>query len=202
VPLQNRVTPFGELIATPARGTMYGNRGGKFHRDDQTLGKRRWASRQWICCVLSFKGRHHPVWRDRYTALFFLDEVTALAAGHRPCFECRRADANSFAEKWAQTKGSAFPYVEEMDRVLQAERLNGRARRIHKMEMEDLPNGAFVARDGSSYAVRGSHLLRWSENGYGEKIARPRGVATVLTPPSIVSVLAAGYQPQWHPSAD
>jgi hypothetical protein len=202
VPLQNRVTPFGELIATPARGTMYGNRGGKFHRDDQTLGKRRWASRQWICCVLSFKGRHHPVWRDRYTALFFLDEVTALAAGHRPCFECRRADANSFAEKWAQTKGSAFPYVDEMDRALQAERLDGRAKRTHTMGIEDLPNGAFVARDGSSYAVRGSHLLRWSENGYVEKITRPRGNANVLTPPSIVGVLAAGYQPQWHPSAD
>jgi hypothetical protein len=201
VPLQNRVDPFGELIATPARGTIYGNRGGKFHRDDQTLGKRRWASRQWICCVLSFKGRHHPVWRDRYTALFFLDEVTALAAGHRPCFECRRADANSFAEKWAQTKGSAFPYVDEMDRVLQAERLDGRAKRTHEMGIEDLPDGAFVARDGSSYAVRGSHLLRWSENGYVEKVARPRGNANVLTPPSIVGVLAAGYQPQWHPSA-
>ena len=79
-----------------------GNRGGRFHRADQTLGARRWASRQWICCVLQFKGRRHPVWSERYTALFFLDEVTALAAGHRPCFECRRADANSFAEKWAQ----------------------------------------------------------------------------------------------------
>ena len=84
VPLQNRVDPFGELIATPARGLIFGNRGGRFHRDDRTLGKRRWASRQWICCVLRFKGRHHPVWRDRYTALFFLDEPTAFAAGHRP----------------------------------------------------------------------------------------------------------------------
>jgi hypothetical protein len=202
VPLQNRVTPFGELTATPARGTMYGNRGGKFHRDDQTLGKRRWASRQWICCVLSFKGRHHPVWRERYTGLFFLDEVTAFAAGHRPCFECRRADANSFAEKWAQTKGSAFPYVDEMDRVLQAERLDGRAKRTHEMPLENLPDGAFVARDGSSYAVRGWHLLRWSEDGYLDKTPRPRGMARVLTPPSIVGVLSAGYKPQWHPSAD
>jgi hypothetical protein len=202
VPLQNRVTPFGELVVTPARGTIYGNRGGRFHRDDQTLGKRRWASRQWICCVLSFKRRHHPVWRERYTALFFLDEVTAFAAGHRPCFECRRADANSFAEKWARTKGSAFPYVDEMDRVLQAERLDGRAKRTHEMPLESLPDGAFIARGGSSYAVRGSHLLRWSEHGYVEKVARPRDAATVLTPPSIVAVLAAGYQPQWHPSAD
>ena len=202
MPLQNRVTPFGELIATPARGTMYGNRGGRFHRDDRTLSARRWASRQWICCVLSFKGRRHKVWGQRYTALFFLDEVTALAAGHRPCFECRRADANSFAEKWAQTKGSEFPYVDEMDRALQAERLNGRAKRTHRMPIGELPDGAFVTIDGAAFALRGAHLLRWSENGYTEKIARPRGMAKVLTPPSIVEVLRAGYRPQWHPSAN
>src|SRR5947199_10356022 len=100
MPLQNRVTPFGELIAISARGTMFGNRGGRFHRDDRTLGARRWASRQWICCVLSFKGRRHSVWGPTsYTDLFFLDEVTALAAGHRPCFECLRADANASADK-------------------------------------------------------------------------------------------------------
>lgn len=201
--LQNRVDPFGELIATPARGTIYGNRGGRFHRDDQTLGKRRWASRQWICCVLSFKGRHHPVWRERYTALFFLDEATAFAAGHRPCFECRRADAKLFAEKWAQTKGSEFPYVDEMDRVLQAERVDGRAKRTHKMPIGGLPDGAFVTIDGAAFALRGAHLLRWSDAGYVEKIARPRGVTLdVLTPPSIVAVLAAGYEPRWHPSAN
>jgi hypothetical protein len=201
VPLQNRVDPFGELIATPARGTLFGNRGGRFHRADRTLGKRRWASRQWICCVLSFKGRRHPVWRERYTGLFFLDEATALTAGHRPCFECRRADAKSFAEKWAQTKGSDFPYVDEMDRVLQAERLDGRAKRTHEMPLENLPDGAFVAREEAAYAVRGAHLLRWSDTGYAETIARPRGRASVLTPPSIVAVLRAGYRPQWHPSA-
>jgi hypothetical protein len=202
MPLQNRVTPFGELIATPARGTMLGNRGGRFHRDDRTLGARRWASRQWICCVLQFKGRRHPVWRDRYTALFFLDEVTAFAAGHRPCFECRRSDATAFAQKWAQTKGTDFPYVEEMDRVLQAERLDGRAKRTHAIGFGDLPDGVCVACDGNAFAVRGSHLLRWSETGYPDRIARPRGTATVLTPPSIVEVLRAGYRPQWHPSAD
>ncbi len=157
MPLQNRVTPFGELIATPARGTMYGNRGGRFHRDDKTLGARRWSSRQWICCVLSFKGRHHEVWARRYTALFFLDEVTALAAGHRPCFECRRVDATAFAEKWAQTKGSEFPYVDEMDRVLQSERLDGRAKHMHAMPIADLPDGSFVDIDGAAFAVRGSH---------------------------------------------
>ncbi len=125
MPLQNRVDPFGQLIATPARGLLLGNRGGRFHRDDRTLGQRRWASRQWICCVLSFKGRHHPVWRDRYTALFFLDEPTAFAAGHRPCFECRRADATAFAQKWAQAKGGDVPRAPAMDLVLQGERLDG-----------------------------------------------------------------------------
>jgi hypothetical protein len=202
MPLQNRVDPFGELIATSARGLFLGNRGGRFHRDDQTLGKRRWSSRQWICCVLQFKGRHHPVWRDRYTALFFLDEPTAFAAGHRPCFECRRADATAFAEKWAQAKGGAVPRAPAMDLVLQSERLDGRAKRTHQRAFADLPDGAFVALSDAAYAVRGSHLVRWSESGYIDRIARPRGTATMLTPPSIVDVLSAGYQPQWHPTAD
>ena len=199
--LQNRVDPFGELIASPARGMLLGNRGGRFHRNDRTLGKRRWASRQWICCVLRFKGRQRAVWRDGYTELFFLDEVTALAAGHRPCFECRRADAKAFAEKWSQAKRRDVPYAPEMDLVLQSERLDGRQKRRHEMEIDDLPNGAFVAMNNAAFAVQGSHLLRWSENGYTDKIARPRGIASVLTPPSIVAVLSAGYQPQWHSSA-
>ena len=201
MPLQSRVTPFGELVATPARGTMYGNRGGRFHRDDRTLATRRWASRQWICCVLSFKGRRHEVWGRRYTGLFFLDEVTALAAGHRPCFECRRADATAFAEAWAQTKGSAFPYVDEMDRVLHAERLDGRAKRTHAMPIDGLPDGVMISVNGAAFALRGPHLLRWSESGYAEKIRRPRGVVDVLTPPSMVAILRVGYRPQWHPSA-
>ena len=202
MPLQNRVDPFGELTATSARGLFMGNRGGRFHRDDQSLGQRRWASRQWICCVLSFKGRHHPVWRDRYTALFFLDEPTAFAAGHRPCFECRRADATGFANKWAQANGGDVPRAPAMDLVLQAERLKRRAKRTHERAFETLPDGAFIVLKDFAYAVRGSHLLRWSHAGYIERITRPRGTANVLTPPSIVGVLEAGYQPQWHPSAD
>jgi hypothetical protein len=205
VPLQNRVDPFGELCATPARGLIYGNRGGRFHRDDQTLGARRWASRQWICCVLSFKNRHHEVWRERYTALFFLDEVTAFAAGHRPCFECRRADATQFAAKWAEAKQGGIPRAPAMDHVLQAERLDGRAKRTHAMPIADLPDGAMLALKNEplmAYAVRGAQLLRWSHHGYTERIARPQGIADVLTPPSMVGVLAASYRPQWHPSAD
>jgi hypothetical protein len=199
--LQNRVDPFGQLIADSARGTLFGNRGGKFHRDDKTLGARRWASRQWICCVLSFKGRQRNVWGRYYTELFFLDEVTALAAGHRPCFECRRADAKAFAAAWATAKKISVPHAPEMDIVLQNERLDGRAKRTHAMPFDELPNGACVTIDGAAFALRGPQMLRWSPSGYSETKQRPRGTANVLTPPSIVAALRAGYQPQWHPGA-
>ena len=123
MPLQNRVTPFGELLAVPARGTFFGNRGGRFHTDAKTLTARRWASRQWICCVLDFKGRQRDVWGRFYTELFFLDEPTALAAGHRPCFECRRKDAEAFAEYWrAAHRLRRRPYAFTMDEVLHRER--------------------------------------------------------------------------------
>ena len=200
MPLQNRVDPFGELFATPSRGLFMGNRGGRIHTGDQRLTKRCWASRQWICCVLDFKNRQRDVWGRYYAELFFLDEVTALAAGHRPCFECRRRDAKAFAEKWGQARGGAVPHAPAMDVVLQEERLDGRAKRTHEMPIGELPDGAFVAMDGDAYAVRGAQLLRWSESGYAERIARPNGSVTVLTPPSIVAVLSAGYAPQWHPS--
>jgi hypothetical protein len=206
VPLQNRVDPFGELIATPARGLFLGNRGGRLHRDDRTLSKRRWASRQWICCVLRFKQRHRLVWGPAYTELFFLDEVTALAAGHRPCFECRRAEAQAFANAWAKARSSHVPHAPEMDLILQAERLDGRAKRCHDMPIDALPDGTVVALRTTphiAYAVRGSYLLRWSADGYSERIARPRAARVdVLTPPSIVGALAAGFSPRWHPSAE
>src|ERR1700729_3026214 len=127
MPLQNRVNPLGELFASPARGTLFGNRGGRFHTDTRTLTRRRWASRQWICCVLDFKNRQRDVWGRYYTELFFLDEVTALAAGHRPCFECRRKDAEAFAGAWQQAfKLPQRPRADVMDLVLHAERLDGR----------------------------------------------------------------------------
>jgi hypothetical protein len=203
MPLQNRVDPFGELRATRARGTMFGNRGGKFHRDDRTLGKRRHVTRAWICCRLEFKGRHREVWGRGYTELFFLDEVTALAAGHRPCFECRRRDAQAFAGAWARTaKLRKRPRAAEMDDVLHAERLTGRSKRIHRMKIDNLPDGAFIAVDGVAWAVRGNSLLRWAPLGYDARKRRPHGItADVLTPPAVVRVLAAGYRPQWHPSA-
>ncbi len=203
MPLQNRVDPFGELFADPARGTLFGNRGGRFHRDDRTLGRRRFVSRAWICCLLEFKGRQRDVWGRYYTELFFLDEVTAFAAGHRPCFECRRKDALAFAEHWRRARRlRERPRAPEMDAVLHPERLDGREKRRHRRAVDRLPDGAFVVLDGGAWAVRGNALLRWSPAGYGERRRRPKGVIVdVLTPRAILAVLAAGYRPLWHPSA-
>ena len=203
MPLQNRVDPYGELFATPARGLFFGNRGGRIHTDQKTLTRRRWASRQWICCVLKFKSRQRDVWGRYYTELFFLDEPTALAAGHRPCFECRRKDAEAFAEKWRQTfKLRSRLHAPEMDERLHAERLDGRAKRIHRRELGDLPDGAFIALEEGSFAVRGRSLLRWTPKGYDVRNRRPHGgTVNVLTPPAILSVLAEGYEPHWHSSA-
>jgi hypothetical protein len=200
MPLQNRVTPFGELIATSARGTLMGNRGGRLHDDARKLTSRRWASRQWICCQLAFNSRQRKVWGDSYTELFFLDEVTALAAGHRPCFECRRQDAEHFAALFSGKKQRAS--APAMDEVLHAERLDDGAKRTHRRKLDTLPDGAMVARDGEAFAVRGHRLLRWSPSGYTARRARPRGIdVDVLTPSSMLAVLARGYAPRWHPSA-
>jgi hypothetical protein len=203
-PLQNRVTPLGDLAAVPARGLFMGNRGGRFHTDAKMLTARRWASRQWICCLLEFKGRQREVWGRSYTELFFLDEPTALAAGHRPCFECRRKDALAFAERWRDASGlRARLRATEMDDVLHRERLQGRAKRLHRRNLEALPDGAFIMLEEGAFAVRDRTLLRWTPDGYRRHMQRPRGVAVdVLTPPAILAVLSAGYRPHWHPSAD
>lgn len=177
-----------------------GNRGGRFHSDNRILGSRRWASKQWIACECSFHGRRRSVWGAGYTELFFLDEVTALAAGHRPCFECRRADAKAFA--------AVFPFKSDqrnaaaMDIVLHAERLNGREKRIHRLDATSLPDGAVITFDGSAFVLRGDGMLAWSFTGYGRAIARPDGAADVLTPPSVLEVLRRGYPPRWYESAN
>jgi hypothetical protein len=206
MPLPNRVDPFGELIAVPARGLLFGNRGGRFHRDDRTLATRRWASRQWICCRLTFKGRQREVWGAGYTELFFLDEPTALAAGHRPCFECRRRDAQAFAKAMAAGRHwRTPPRAPEMDRFIHAERLDGRTKRRHRQPIDDLPDGAFLTLPGEpeiAFAVLGGDLLRWTPAGYAPRRRRPAGIdVDVLTPPSILSALLGGYQPLWHPTA-
>ncbi len=189
MPLQNRVNPFGKIEAAPARGLMLGNRGGKFHRDDKTLGKRRWASKHWIACELHYKDMHHEPMGRGYTSLFFLDEVTALAAGHRPCFFCRRAEAKAFL---------GTQKVNDFDRALHAERLA-----THKARIGDLPDGAVIADGRTAYAIKGKDLLQWSHEKY--LLAIPRaGIdqARLLTPPLIVKILERGYTPRWHPSAE
>jgi len=200
MPLQNRVSPFGELFESFARGTLMGNRGGRLHRADKTLGSRRWASRQWICCRLAFNDRQREVWGDSYTELFFLDEVTALSAGHRPCFECRRQDAKKFATLFSGKKKRATAAA--MDAVLHAERLDGKGKRTTLRKIDTLPDGVMIAMAGKAFAVRGKKLLRWTPRGYTQAMPRPRKIAVdLLTPPSIVAVLKAGYRPLWHESA-
>jgi len=194
-PLQNRVDPYGELFATSARGALMGNRGGRFHRWDRTLGRRRWVSKQWIACLCAFKGRRRAVWGEGYTELFFLDEVTALAAGHRPCFECRRAEAETFRLAFAT---GARPSAPSIDAILHRERLDRGAKRLWETPIERLPDGAMIERDGRAFALRGDAILPWSFEGYDAPRSRPRaGLARVLTPPSIVRALCAGYSPRW-----
>jgi len=200
MPLQNRVDPFGELFASSARGTLMGNRGGRLHRADKTLASRRWASRQWICCRLEFNDRQRKVWGDSYTELFFLDEVTALAAGHRPCFECRRQDAETFVKLFSGKKKRASAAA--MDVVLHGERLDRKTKCSVLRKIDTLPDGVMIAIGDEAFAVRGKKLLRWTPRGYAAAIPSPRKIAIeVLTPPSIVAVLKAGYVPLWHRSA-
>jgi hypothetical protein len=193
-PLQNRVDPFGELHAVPERGGLMGNRGGRLHRVDQTLSGSRWKTKHWLICVCEFKGRRRDVWGRYYTELFFLDEPTALAAGHRPCFECRRQAAKAFI--------AAFPGapkgVEAMDEALHRERVENRRKRLWRARLGELPDGAMIARDRQPYAVRSGALLPWSFAGYGEpELLEPQAVVDVLTPPSTVAALKGRYRPLW-----
>ena len=192
MPLQNRVTPTGELIATPERGLVFGNRG-RLHDDERRI-RRAWALKRWIACRLEFRGRHHGAMPPgRYTGLFFLDEATAFAAGHRPCAECRRADYVRFTEIWGAR-------ADAIDARLHEERLGPRRERA----VDELPDGAFVLRDGQPWLVLGDELLRWTPGGYADRAARRPGRATVLTPHSLVEVLRTGWSgevPFLHPSA-
>ena len=177
-----------------------GNRGGRLHDAQQKLTTRRWVNRAWICCKLAFKDRHRKVWGNSYTELFFLDEVTAFAAGHRPCFECRRKDAEQFALLFSGKTQRASAAV--MDKILQVERLDGKAKRSHRTRLDTLPDGAMISLEGRAFAVRGNRLLPWAPDGYPSAQSRPHGVdVDVLTPPSILTVLRRGYVPLWHPSA-
>ena len=210
--LQNRVTPFGEIIATPARGTFMGNRG-CLHDSDRRLGRSRWKGKAWICCLIESDRRirngPYPVMTPGYyTELFFLDEAVALAAGHRPCYECRRADARAFAGGWPSDTPPTAP---EIDRTLHEERIDKTApqkKRRHERRFEDLPNGAFVEWKAEAWLVWGTAMFRYTPAEYVEKVQRPGGTVEVdvLTPPSVLSVLAGGYagrlRRNLHESAD
>ena len=193
MPFQNRVTPLGELIATPERGLVYGNRG-RLH-DERGVIRRQWQLKRWISCRLEFRGRYRaggPMAPNRYTGLFFLDDATALAAGHRPCAECRNADYRSFL---ALTGASR---ADELDELLHAER-----GRLHQEELDTLPDGAFVVLDREPWLVAGAELLRWAPGGYSGRRRRPSGRIEVITPPTSVRVLASGWRgalPLIHPS--
>jgi len=204
MPLQNRVRPDGEIVCTPQRGTFLGNRGGRIHHPaTKTLFPvRRWASRQWICCVLEFNNRKRAVMGPgSYTELFFLDEVTALAAGHRPCFECRRHRAVAFAEAWAKAaKQTRRPSAREMDLRLHGERLMGREKRLYPSNWSQLPDGAASISSGEMIVKRQNRALLWTFDGYQNTTA-PKSPVDCLTPPGILEVLRAGYEPQWHKSA-
>jgi hypothetical protein len=204
--LQNRVTPLGELIADPGRGLVYGNRG--CLHDDTGRIRRPYAGKRWIACRLEFRGRRRwPLLQPgRYTELFFLDEATALTAGHRACSECRREDYNRLVEVWRHLHGGPVG-ADEIDARLHAERVDPetRARRVHREPLDELPDGAFVLDDGAPWLVRGLELLCWTPAGYTARAPRAVGRdAALLTPPSLVAVLRSGWQPLvplLHPSA-
>ena len=203
MPLQNRVTPFGDIVAIAQRGLFMGNRGIIHDPATRTLLTRRWATKAWITCVCAFRGVRRTVMATRsWTELFFLDEATAFAAGHRPCFYCRRADATAFRAAWIAGNGGGVPRAADIDRRLHDERLAGREKRLHDLPgaIAALPDGAMVAAGEASYLVAGGRLLRWSEGGYR---AGPPALAhaLLLTPPSTLCALAAGYRATLHPSA-
>ncbi|HEX2904586.1 MAG TPA: hypothetical protein VHO01_14120 [Jatrophihabitans sp.] len=203
-PLQNRVLPSGEIVADPARGTLMGNRG-SIHRPDRTLGVTRWRSPMWISCVLEWgRIRRDVMPPGRWTALFFLDEATALSAGHRPCGYCRYDDHRAFGSAWMAAFGLARrPRAHEMDLVLHRQRVSSRRVKLtSRAPVGDLPNGAMIGHGAGWALVLDGRLLPWTIRGYSAALETPpRALVEVFTPPAIVQVLRAGYRAGLHPSA-
>jgi hypothetical protein len=202
MPLQNRVTPTGEIVAQPWRGALMGNRG-ILHDAGNRLGTARWRHKNWVCCVTEFRGRHREVMPPpgsptRYTALFFRDEVSALAAGHRPCGECRNADWRRFKAAWA-VAGLPGWMAAEIDRVLHAARVTRTRQQVtFDADFAMLPDGVFLTRDAEAAPLLKWHerLWRWSPEGYADAGVRPVGTVRVLTPAPTVAVIRAGYAPE------
>lgn len=202
MPLQNRVTPFGEIVAVAARGLFIGNRGILHDPATRRLTARRWTGKAWIVCTCDYKQQRRAMMATRsWTELFFLDEATALAGGHRPCFLCRRAAAERFRAAWAAGNGTSPPSAPAMDALLHRQRFDGRAKRLHALPAppHDLPDGAMVAAGDNAYLVIEGRLRLWSAGGY-----RPAGnvpaLDGLLTPPATLAALGAGYRPVLHPS--
>jgi hypothetical protein len=204
MPRRNRVTPLGEIIAVSERGTMMGNRG--ILHDAEGRIRRPWAVKRWLICVLEFRGRHRTIMApNRYTELFFLDEATALAAGHRPCYECRRDRYLAFRDAWAagnpELLGPEPIRADDIDDRLHAERAApDRSKRTERGCLDDLPDGVFINLDGSEqepHLIWDHELLTWSPGGYRQRRPRPRGeVVTILTPGSTVRAIRSGYVPE------
>jgi hypothetical protein len=189
MPRRNRVTPLGELIADPARGLVYGNRG--CLHDGRGEVRRSYATRRWIACRLRFKSWHRsPLMQPgKFTELFFLDEATALAAGHRPCALCRRDDYRRFLDVVEATG------ADEIDERLHRERLDGSVRRLHQAQLAELPDGTFVVHEAQPWLVLGRELLRWTPAGYRDRIVPDGRHVLAITPPSLVRLLRAGWSP-------
>jgi hypothetical protein len=203
MPLQNRVTPTGDIIATPHRGLFTGNRGIIHDPATKTLLTRRWSTNAWLTCVCEFRGRRRKVMGGRsWTELFFLDEATAFAAGHRPCFFCRRDDANRFRAAWEQGNGVTGMLASEMDAVLHRERLEGGKKRLHALPMplRQLPDGAMVLAGTESFLIARGSAWQWWPGGYRE-VHNALADVMLLTPPSTLRAFGAGYRPVLHESA-
>lgn len=203
MPLQNRVTPTGDIIATPHHGLFAGNRGIIHDPATKTLLRKRWSSTAWLTCTCEFRGRRREVMAQRsWTELFFLDEATALAAGHRPCFYCRRDDANRFRAAWEKGNRVHDVRMHDIDTVLHHERLDHGRKRLHALlvPLEQLPAGAMVQQGEESFLVTQGRALQWSPAGYGA-VERQLGEVALLTPPSTLRTLNAGYQPVLHLTA-
>ena len=202
MPLQNRVTPTGDIIATPHRGLFTGNRGMIHDPRTKTL-TRRWASQAWLICLCEYRGRRRKVMGGRsWTELFFLDEATALAAGHRPCFYCRRDDANRFRAAWEAGNGAVHLSARELDATLHRERLDGGRKRRHELPMppQQLPDGAMLQEGTQIFLMLQGRALAWTHGGYRDA-DHPIEGALLLTPPSTLRALSAGYVPVLHGSA-
>ncbi len=207
MPRRSRVTPYGELVAVPDRGMFWGNRGVLVDRNGQLARYSR--GRAWIICVLEYKGRRRQQWTPgRLTELFFLDEATGLAAGHRPCGECRYRDYQRFKQAWTDAAHGADTALaalraQAIDARLHADRLDGPGiRRTYQAPLAGLPDGTMIELSGAPWLVNGGKLLAWTPAGYaGRHALVPAGPVTVITPRATVAVLAAGYRPVMHPTA-